>query len=190
VAAVKVERIEDMEPESTCGVETKKEGWLRKSVGNRYVILGFRWILGLIFLLSAIGKLVDLQGSVDAVYGFNVFPLAFARFAGLVVPFIEGLMALGLLFGVLTRLAALGASVMSIAFFLVKAHVLFIQGRQVDCGCFGAIMSTMASVTIYMDIPMLAMGLVIMATPSSARHWVSLTRWVPQPWKDKLRFVW
>ena len=179
-----------MEPESTCGVETKKEGWLRKLVGNRYVILAFRWILGLIFLLSAIGKLVDLQGSVDAVYGFNVFPLAFARFAGLVVPFIELLCALGLLFGVLTRLASFGVSLMSISFFLVKAHVLLIQGRQVDCGCFGALMSTMASVTIYMDIPMLVMGLVIMAAPASARHWASLARWAPQPWKDKLRFVW
>ena len=179
-----------METESTCGAETKKEGWLRKLVGNRYVILVFRLILGLIFLLSAIGKLVDLQGSVDAVYGFNVFPLAFARFAGLVMPFIELFCALGLLFGVLTRLVSLGVSLMSISFFLVKAHVLFIQGRQVDCGCFGALMSTMASVTIYMDIPMLVMGLVIMTAPASARHWVSLARWAPQSWKDKLNLVW
>ena len=179
-----------MKIESISEVETKKEGWLNKLVSNRYVVLACRLILGLIFLLSSIGKLVDLQGSVDAVYGFNIFPLAFARFAGLVVPFIEGLMALGLLFGVLTRLAALGASIMSLSFFLVKAHVLFIQGRQVDCGCFGALMSTMASVTIYMDIPMLIMGLVIMAAPVSARHWVSLARWVPQSRKDKINLVW
>jgi uncharacterized membrane protein YphA (DoxX/SURF4 family) len=179
-----------MKTESISKVETRKEGWLRNLVSNRYVVLACRLILGLIFLLSSIGKLVDLQGSVDAVYGFNIFPLAFARFAGLVVPFIELLMSLGLLFGVLTRLAAFGASAMSLSFFLVKAHVLFIQGRQVDCGCFGALMSTMASVTIYMDIPMLIMGLVIMAAPVSARHWASLARWVPQSWKDKLRLVW
>jgi uncharacterized membrane protein YphA (DoxX/SURF4 family) len=190
VAAVKIERFKGMETERTCGVETKKNGWFRRCIGNRYVILVFRWILGLIFLLSAIGKLVDLQGSVDAVYGFNVFPLAFARFTGLVVPFIELLCALGLLLGVLTRLASLGISLMSLSFFLVKAHVLYIQGRQVDCGCFGALMSTMASVTIHMDIPMLVMGLVIIAAPTSVRHWASLVGWAPQPWKDKLRFVW
>jgi len=190
MAAVKVEKIEGMETESNSGVETKKVGWFKKLIGNRHVILAFRWILGLIFLLSAIGKLVDLQGSVDAVYGFNVFPMAFAHFAGLVVPFIELLCAFGLLFGVLTRLSSLGVSLMSLSFFLVKAHVLFIQGRQVNCGCFGALMSTMASVTIYMDIPMLVMGLVIMAAPASARHWASLARWVPQSWKDKLNLVW
>lgn len=179
-----------MESESKSEVETKKEGWFSKLVGNRYLVLAFRFILGFIFLMSAIGKLIDLKGSVDAVYGFNVFPMAFAHFAGLVVPFIELLMALGLLFGVLTRLAALGASIMSIAFFLVKAHVLLIQGRQIDCGCFGALMSTMASVTIYMDIPMLIMGIVIMAAPAAARYWVSLAKWAPQPWKDKLNLVW
>jgi putative oxidoreductase len=190
VATIKVEGIAGMETESTRGGETAKGGVLGKWVGNQYVVLACRLILGLIFLLSAIGKLVDLQGSVDAVYSFNVFPLAFARFAGLVVPFIELLLALGLIFGVLTRLAALGASIMSISFFLVKAHVLFIQGRQVDCGCFGALMSTMASVTIYMDVPMLVMGLVIMAAPASARHWASLAAWASQTWKDKLRLVW
>lgn len=182
MAAIEVERIE--------GMDRKEGGWSSKIIGNRYVILSFRLILGLIFLLSSIGKLVDLQGSVDAVYGFNVFPLAFARFAGLVVPFIEGPMALALLFGVFTRLAALGASVMSIAFFLVKAHVLLIQGRQVDCGCFGALMSTMASVTIYMDIPMLIMGLVIMAAPASVRHWAAFGKWLTQTWQEKLNLVW
>lgn len=171
-------------------MDTKKKGWIGKCIGNRYLILSFRLVLGLIFLLSSIGKLVDLQGSVDAVYGFNIFPLAFARFSGLVVPFIEGLMALALLFGVVTRLAALGASIMSIAFFLVKAHVLLIQGRQVDCGCFGALMSTMASVTIYMDIPMLIMGLVIIAAPASVRHWAAFGKWLPQVWKDKLDLIW
>ena len=171
-------------------METNHQGWLSKLIGNRYVVLCFRLLLGLVFLLSAIGKLVDLQGSVDAVYGFNVFPLAFAHFAGLVVPFIELAMALALIFGVLTRLAALGASIMSIAFFLVKAHVLFVQGRQIDCGCFGALMSTMASVTIYMDIPMLVMGLVIIAAPASVRHWAAFGKWLPQAAKEKFNLVW
>jgi hypothetical protein len=51
-------------------------------------------------------------------------------------------------------------------------------------------MSTMASVTIYMDIPMLLMGIVIVAAPLSARHWAGLGKWLPQEWKDKLHLVW
>jgi putative oxidoreductase len=172
------------------GMVNNKHGWFGKCVGNRYLVLLCRMVLSVIFLLSAIGKLMDLQGSVDAVYGFNVFPLGVAHFAGLVVPFIELGMALALLFGVLTRLAALGASMMSAAFFLVKAHVLLIQGRQIDCGCFGALMSTMASVTIYMDIPMLLMGLAIMAAPASVRHWAAFGKWLPQALKKKFNLIW
>ena len=179
-----------MKSESKSEVATTKEGWFRKLVGNGYVVLICRLLLGLVFLMSAIGKLVDLQGSVDAVYGFNIFPMAFARFSGLVVPFVELFMSLGLIFGVFTRLAALGASIMSLVFFLVKAHVLLIQGRQIDCGCFGALMSTMASVTIYMDIPMLVMGLVIIAAPASVRHWAAFGKWLPQAAKEKFNLVW
>jgi len=179
-----------MKSETASSAEIQNKGFFMKLVSNQYVVLACRWLLGFIFLMSAVGKLMDLQGSVDAVYGFNIFPLAFARFAGLTVPFIELLMALGLLFGVLTRLAAFGAAIMSVAFFLTKAHVLLIQGRQIDCGCFGALMSTMASVTIYMDIPMLIMGIIIMAAPLASRHWVSLARFIPQMWKNKLNLVW
>ncbi len=170
---------------------TVGKGWIGKVVGNGYLILAFRLLLGATFMLSAVGKLVDIERySVDAVYNFAVLPLWLARPAGLIMPFIELGIALGLIFGVLTRLSALGDAVLSLIFFLVKLHVLFIQGRAIDCGCFGAIMTTMASVTIYMDIPMLVMGLIIMFAPASSRHWISLARFVPQKLKDKLDLVW
>jgi uncharacterized membrane protein YphA (DoxX/SURF4 family) len=167
------------------------KGWVEKVVSNGYLILAFRLLLGATFLLSSIGKFVDIERySVDAVYNFGVLPLWLARPAGLVMPFIELGIALGLIFGILTRLSALGNTILSIIFFLVKLHVLFIQGRHIDCGCFGAIVETMASVTIYMDIPMALMGLIIMLAPVSSRHWLSFARFVPVNLKQKLDLVW
>ncbi len=175
----------------TIGQNPAWKGWFGKLVGNGYVILFCRLLLGATFMLSAIGKLVDIEAySVDAVYSFGILPLWLARPAGLIMPFIELGIALGLIFGVLTRLSALGDAILSLIFFLVKAHVLFIQGRQIDCGCFGAIIETMASVTIYMDIPMMIMGIMIMSAPVSSRHWVSFVRFVPKNLKQKLDLVW
>lgn len=166
-------------------------GGVRGALGNRWVVLVFRLLLAATFLLSAIGKLVDIERySVDAVYNFGVVPLVLARPAGLVMPFIELACALGLLFGVLTRLSGFGVALMSLIFFLVKAHVLFIQHRAIDCGCFGAIMETMASVTIYMDIPMLIMGLAIMAASPESRHFASLARLLPASARRALRIIW
>jgi uncharacterized membrane protein YphA (DoxX/SURF4 family) len=163
-------------------------GWLRTVVDNRYLTLAFRLILAAIFLLSSYGKLVDLERySVDAVYNFAILPMWLARPFGLVMPFLEGLCGLGLLFGVLTRLSALGVGLMSLAFFVAKAVVLS-QGRSIECGCFGAVVDTLASVTIYMDIPMMLMGLLIMF--SASRHWLAVAGLIPQAWREKLNLIW
>jgi len=172
------------------GPTEKKGGWFRNLAGNPGVIFAFRLLLAGIFLLSSFGKLVDLERySVDAVYNFGILPMVLARPFGLVMPFVELLCGLGLLFGILTRLSALGVALMSLAFFIAKAIVLS-QGRTIECGCFGAVVDTLASVTIFMDIPMLVLALVVMLAPPSARHWLAFGRWLPEEWKEKLNLIW
>ena len=170
-------------------VSAPKPNLLRAILNNRYITLLFRLVLAGFFLLSSYGKLVDIERySVDAVYNFNILPMWLARPFGLVMPFIELLCGLGLLFGVLTRLSGLGVSLMSLAFFIAKAIVLS-QGRAIECGCFGAIVETLASVTIYLDIPMMLMGLFIMF--SSSRHWLAIGGLIPfTSWQKKLSLIW
>jgi len=171
--------------ETTAG-ETRD--WLQAFVDNRYVTLAFRLILAAIFLTSSYGKLVDIERySVDAVYNFAILPMWLARPFGLVMPFIELLCGLGLLFGVLTRLSALGIGLMSLAFFIAKAMVLS-QGRSINCGCFGAVIDTLASVTIFMDIPVMLLAVAVLF--SASRHWAAVGGLLPEQWKDKLRLIW
>lgn len=164
---------------------------LGKFLSNRYLTLVARLILAGIFLLSSYGKLVDIERySVDAVYNFGILPMEpvnIARFFGLIMPFIELLCGLGLLGGVLTRLSGLGAVLMSFAFFVAKAIVLS-QGRSIECGCFGAVVDTLASVTIYMDVPMILLGLIVMF--STSRHWLAIGGYIPAAWRKKLELVW
>jgi uncharacterized membrane protein YphA (DoxX/SURF4 family) len=167
-----------------------KLGRLKAMEENPYVISVFRFILAGFFLISSYGKLVDIERySVDAVYNFGILPMVLARPFGLIMPFIEGLCGLGLLFGVLTRLSALGIGLMSLSFFIAKAIVLS-QGRSIECGCFGAVIDTLASVTIFMDLPMMAMALVILFAPNESRYWTSVGKLLPQSWKEKFYLVW
>ena len=157
---------------------------------HRYVVLSFRLILAGFFLVSAYGKLVDIERySVDAVYNFGILPMILARPFGLVMPFIEMICGLGLLFGVLTRLSALGIGLMSLSFFIAKAIVLS-QGRSIECGCFGAIIDTLASVTIFMDLPMMFFAIVVMWAPSDVRHWKTIGHLLPKVWKERLQPIW
>lgn len=168
----------------------EKSGWLRTVVANRHVILFFRLILAAFFLVSSYGKLVDIERySVDAVYNFGILPMFLARPFGLIMPFVELFCGLGLLFGVLTRLSALGIALMSLSFFIAKAIVLS-QGRSIECGCFGAVIDTLASVTIFMDFPIMFLALLVVLSPSATRHSMAIGALLPQVWKERLHLIW
>ena len=160
----------------------------QRFIDNHVTIMAFRIILGLLFLLSGIGKIMDLKGSVAAVYNFQLVPDVMVEPIGYALPFIELLCALGLLFGVLTRLSAYGIGLMSLVFFIGKMIVIFGQGRSTECGCFGALMETFASVTVYMDIPTLLIALGIIF--SNSRHWFAIGGYLPEGWTEKLRWIW
>jgi len=157
---------------------------------SKTVVLCFRLILAASFLVAAFVKMVDIERySVQAVYFFVILPMFLARPFGLALPFIELLCGLGLLFGVLTRLSALGIGLLSLSFFIAKA-IVFLQGRSVDCGCFGAFGDTLSSVTIFLDLPMIFFAAVVMWAPSEVRHWKAVGNVLPKTWRERLRFIW
>ena len=164
--------------------------WMNAVAGNKYLAVLFRLLLAVVFLISAYGKLVDIERySVDAVYQFDILPMALARPFGLVLPFIELLCGLGLLFGLFTRLSAAGVALMSLAFFIAK-EVVLAQGRELNCGCFGAVVETLASSTIFMDIPIMLLALLIVFAPDRSRHWAAVGGWLSLVWRARLRWIW
>ena len=168
----------------------REQAALARIAGNRYVTALLRLVLGATFLLSSIGKLIDIpEYSVMLVMRFNILPLALATAFGWSLPFIELAVALGLLFGVLTRLAALGAAILGLAFLGAKIIILS-RGMDIDCGCFGPVVSTMASATIYLDPAIFLMSLLILLSPPSSRHWLSLEKLLPARWREKLNLIW
>jgi putative oxidoreductase len=146
----------------------------RGFLSHRYTVLAMRILVAGVFLLSACGKLVDItRYSIVPVVEFGTLPAWAAPIFGAVLPFVELLCALGLLFGVLTRLSSLGVMAMSASFFFAKASLLM-RGMDIACGCFGAVVTTLASLTIYMDPPIFLMALAVMISPLPARGWLSL----------------
>jgi hypothetical protein len=77
---------------------------------------------------------------------------------------------------------------MSLAFFIAKAVVLA-QGHHIDCGCFGTIVETLASVTIYSDPPMIVTAFLIAISPGRNRHFVALARFLPKGARQRLSLV-
>ena len=130
---------------------------LRQFLTSGRLSLVLRYALGALILLSAVPKLIDIEAnSVYVVYSYYILPIQpvnVARLVGLVVPYIELLIGIGLIFGILPRLSAIGWMVMSLAYFSVKIDLIFVQGRIVPCGCFGGLFPNMlVTQSIWIDV--------------------------------------
>jgi uncharacterized membrane protein YphA (DoxX/SURF4 family) len=154
------------------------------------VIFVFRFILAATFIVSSLGKFVDVRHySVAMVYNLGILPGPIAIAFGWALPFIEFLCGIGLLFGVLTRLSALGIGLLGISFLIVKMILLY-RGTDIECGCFGAIGSAMASWSIYIDPVISILAATIVISHQKGRHWLSVGNRLPLNWKKTLDSIW
>jgi hypothetical protein len=151
----------------------------------------FRLLIGAMFLLGAFTKLPDIEKlSVYTVYSYELLPMHpinVARFIGQVTPYLELLIGLSLVFGVFLRLAALGAGVYSLAFFVSKLIVLFVQGRTMDCGCFPGLLALQINQSIFIDLVAMPMCAQIILTKEK---FINARALLPEKWQQKLRFIW
>ncbi len=130
---------------------------LRRFLTSQRVSLVLRYVLGVMILVSAVPKLIDIEtNSVYVVYSYYILPIQpvnVARIVGSVIPYVELAIGLGLILGVLTKIFAIGWLVLSLAYFSVKIDLIFVQGRIVPCGCFGGLFPNMlVTQSIWIDV--------------------------------------
>jgi uncharacterized membrane protein YphA (DoxX/SURF4 family) len=156
--------------------------------------LALRYLLGAAILLSAVPKLIDIDAnSVYVVYSYYILPIQpinFARFSGLIVPYLELLIGLGLIFGLLTRLSAIGWIALSLVYFSIKIDLIFVQNRIVPCGCFqGLIPNMLVTQSIWLDVVSTVLCVQILLA-SKGRQLLSLWYALPDGWrKSRLRYI-
>lgn len=165
---------------------------LRGFIKSDRLSFALRLLMGAMILIATIPKFADIEKfSVYLVYSYNVLPMHpvnIARFVGLAAPYLELLIGLGLIFGVLTRLSALGWGLMSLSYFVVKLHVIFIQGRIMPCGCFPGILPEMlVTQSIWIDVVCMPMCAQIILTKGK---FLNLRALLPDRWQKKLRLIW
>jgi uncharacterized membrane protein YphA (DoxX/SURF4 family) len=95
-----------------------------------------RLVLAGVLFAAGILKAVDPVQSVAAVNAYELVPPAVAKIIGYGLPFLEIGLALLLLIGFATRLAAIAAGVLMVIFIggVISAWA---RGLSIDCGCFG-----------------------------------------------------
>lgn len=129
------------------------------------MLLSIRCALAVVFIVAAIGKLLDLGGSRRALQEFGV-PARAARLGGAVLPIAELAVAIALLLRPTARWGAVGALLLLLAFSGGVARAMS-RGEAPDCHCFGQIHSEPAgsSTLIRNAVLAVAAAVIVVAGP-------------------------
>lgn len=95
-----------------------------------------RLSLGGVFLTAGGVKVIDPQGSVQAVQAYQLLPRPLETLVGWGLPFLELALGLLLVAGLFTRVVAL-ASAALLGALLAAVISVAARGLSIDCGCFG-----------------------------------------------------
>ncbi len=103
---------------------------------REWVATAARLVLAVVWAWAAVTKIGDPAAAVRAVRAYRVLPEWLAKGVGYGLPFLELTLAVLLLAGLATRVAAVVSAVLLVVFLagMVSAAA---RGLQIQCGCFG-----------------------------------------------------
>ena len=104
-------------------------------IAYRLAVL-FRLVVGGIFLVSGLAKIADPVRFLLTLREFQLLPGALESFLAVYLPWLEFLLGLCLVLGILHRTSALLIAGLN-GFFIVAIGSVMARGIEVDCGCFG-----------------------------------------------------
>ena len=124
-----------------------------------------RWFVGTVFLVSALGKVVDPAAFASNVAAYRLIPFGAVNVFSLMLAWTELLVGLSLLNGVAYRSAALLSAAMNIVFIIAVASAMA-RGLSIECGCFTLAKSTAGWSLIARDVVLLALSVFLTLAPS------------------------
>lgn len=124
-----------------------------------------RWLLGAIFIVSAVGKVADPAAFASNVAAYRIIPFPAVNAFSIAMAWTELLVGLSLLNGFAWRSAALLSAVMNVAFIIAVASAMA-RGLSIKCGCFTLAKSTVGWPLIARDAALLALSVFVLLSPS------------------------
>src|SRR5262245_52593328 len=99
-----------------------------------FIVLVARLSLGIFFLPSALGKLANRHSFIRGVVAYQILPKRIARIFGLVLPWIELVLALALIGGVALFITGLATACLLVCF-ITAITINLRRGREIACNC-------------------------------------------------------
>jgi uncharacterized membrane protein YphA (DoxX/SURF4 family) len=109
---------------------------VKEFILDRRTIRASQILIGALFLVAALAKLGDLRAFAEQIHNFRLLPWGLENTSAIVLPWIELVAGLALVFGVRARSGGAVAAVLMAAF-TAAVLIAMARGLDIECGCFG-----------------------------------------------------
>ena len=127
--------------------------------GEKIIYHTIRIIIAVTFIYASIDKIIHPQAFAQAVFNHQILPDSLINLTAIVLPWMELVLGLCLLFNIWTA----GASTMAaglMALFISIISFNLMRGLDVECGCFSATASeSMSALTLIRDLVFLLLSI-------------------------------
>ena len=130
-------------------------------LSNKYLLLIFRILLGVVFIFAAVSKASEPESFAQSIANYKLLPLILINFLAVILPWIELCAGLLLIFGISVKEnSAILSSLLFI--FIVAISISLARGLDIDCGCFGTVDGTRVGIMkILENVGLLILGLIL-----------------------------
>jgi uncharacterized membrane protein YphA (DoxX/SURF4 family) len=137
-------------------------------IRNKSILLVFRLVVGGVFIWAGLLKILDPLEFAQNIANYRVFSRDLSLLAAIVLPWLEILCGVLVIFGIFRSASSLLLSGL-LAAFLVLITVTIFRGLDVDCGCFGSLGRHVDYSLLLADIVLLYLTLSIFVSSLSRR---------------------
>jgi len=114
---------------------------MTKITVNEKIIFLIRIIVGFVFVYASIHKIADPESFAKSIENYRILPLFSVNVVAIIVPWVELIVGLFLMFGVFIKASSSIATFLML-FFSLLVFVTIIRGIDISCGCFSSSVST------------------------------------------------
>jgi putative oxidoreductase len=137
-------------------------------LGNKYLVLLSRYILGMVFIVASIEKISMPEIFALSIDAYRVLPMSFVNVFALVIPWLELLCGVFLVAGMFVRSSSVLLFLL-LCVFIAAIFSAMVRHLNIDCGCFGATRSSPIGIArVLEDLGLLLLGVHLFFFPKSS----------------------
>jgi putative oxidoreductase len=110
---------------------------MRSLIDNDYLTLLSRVLIGGMYIVASFYKIIEPVSFAKSIWQYHMVPGSLINLMALILPWLEVLIGLAIIFGLAYRGAIWWANLLLMVF-IVALTATIVRGIDIDCGCFKA----------------------------------------------------